>query len=209
MYIKRELVNNSYLQDLEKNQENSLYMEKDLKEGSGNDLGLEISLGIGIGLAVVVVGYLLYKKATAPKMKTEGLDEGVKDSIDSFINDIILDYYNEYRVNFLAIRYNIKELETTTSYVFKTKRIGSLSGIVGLDQVSSGEKYLGELIHERYNVFVPADEQLSFITEVSRIEGKMKAVESVKGSLPEEDYNKLISELKEDMVYYKRKYTTA
>ena len=207
MYLEEDQENDLYLQqETVQNQKNDLYLEKE--QDSGSDWDLEIILGIGIGIAVVVAGYYIYKKATATKTKKErGIDEGTKHAINSFIDDIILDYYNEYRINYLAVRYNIKELETKTSYVFTTNRIGSLSSIVDFSEISSGEKYLEDLLYERYNVVVPADDQLSFITEISRIEGKIKALESVKAQIPKEDYNKLICELEEDVMFYKKKYT--
>lgn len=182
-----------------------MYIEKD----SGNNFNLEISLGIGLGIAVIVVGYLLFKKASSPKTKVDkGIDDDAKHAIDYFINSIISDYYNEYRINYISVTYNLKELETKTSYVFKTKRIGSLSNIVDFSQVSSGEKYLKKLIEKKYNILLSTDNILLFIIEVSRIEGKIKAVESVKMQIPEDDYSKLIGELEEDIIYYKKKYST-
>lgn len=177
-----------------------------------NDLdnGLGLGIGLGIGIAAVIVGYYFYKKSTAVKTTSKlGNNEEVRIALGSFVNDIIQDYYNEYRFNFLAGRFNITELEREKSYVFETKRIGSLVNIVGFNKVSIGEEYLGEIIIEKYNVVIHADDQLSFITEMSRIEGKIKAVESVKAQLPKEDYNKLIGELEEDLNYYKEKYSPA
>lgn len=179
-----------------------MYIDKNMD----NDLG--IGLGISIGIVVIIVGcYLLYKKSKVAKRKSDPeINEKVKDTIVSFINDIILDYYNEYRVNYLAVRFNIKELETTTSYVLKTKRIGSLSSIIDYYHESTVVEYLKQNIINKYDILVPVDDQLEFVTEVSRIEGKIKAVESVKDKLPVEDYNNLMRELEEDMIYYKKKF---
>src|SRR5690606_33086809 len=109
MYIEKDQENNLYLQqDTVQNQKNDLYIEKE--QDTGSDWDVEIILGIGIGIAVMIAGYYIYKKATSPKTKKEGgIDETAKHSIDSLINEIIEDYYHEYKINFLAVRYNIKE----------------------------------------------------------------------------------------------------
>ena len=183
-----------------------MYLEKELENGA--DIGWEV--GIGIGVAVVFIGYLLYKRSSKTKAAAELENSGeIEKSIDSFIKDIILDYYHEYRINYLGVRYNIKDLATENTYVFKTKRIGSLSNIVDYSQVPAGEKYLHNLIFKKYNTEVSEDEQLEFITEISRIEGKIQAVESVKSEMPDEDYRRLIGELQEDKMHYKRKYASA
>ena len=176
-----------------------MYLEKD-----------EVGIGVGIGVAVVIIGYLLYKKSSKTKAAPELENSGeIEKAIDSFIEDIIMDYYNEYRINYLGVRYNIKDLATENTYVFKTKRIGSLSNIVDYNQVPAGEKYLNKLIVKNYNIEVPENEQLEFITEISRIEGKIKAVESLRSEIPEEDYRRLKSELQDDITHYKSKYTFA
>jgi len=167
-----------------------------------------MSLIVGLGIVVVIVVLFLKMKPKTSKT-TSGVivDDKVKVHIVAFINEIISDYYNEYRINYLSARYNIKELESDTSYVFKTKRIGSLIDILDYSQVPFGDKYLEGLIVEKYNVVISADDQLPFIIEISRIEGKIKAVESVKAFLPEEDYKRLIIELEEDILYYKNRYS--
>lgn len=169
-----------------------------------------MSLNIGLVIVVILIVVLFFKmKPTAIKTTSSIAPyDKVKNVIEEFVEGIILDYYNEYRSNYLAVRYNIKELESNTSYVFKTKKIGSLINILEIKQVSYGVKYLGELILKRYNVVVPVNDHISFIIDVSRIEGKIKALESVKALLPIDDYKKLISELEEDVIYYIKKYST-
>ena len=163
---------------------------------------------IGLIIAVVIGVLFFYKKTKVVSTTTDIVeDDKVKKAILKLINEVILDYRNEYLMNYLGARYNIKEFEPETSYVFKTKRIGSLANIMDFDQVPFGKKYLTELIVEKYNINIPVDDQLSFITEVSRIEGKIEAVESVKALLPEEDYNRLTEELQDDIIYYKKRYT--
>jgi len=172
-------------------------------------LGKELGIGVGIGVAVVFIGYILYKKSskTSPTHELENSGE-FEGAIDSFIEDIILDYYNEYRINYLGVRYNINELASEATYVFKTKRIASLSSIVDYNEVAAGEKYLNNLIVENYNIDVPIDNQLELITEISRIEGKIRAIKSVKTFIPEEDSSRLKNELDEDLLHYKRKYSS-
>ncbi len=51
--------------------------------------------------------------------------------------------------------------------------------------------------------------QLPFLIEISRINGKIKAVESVKEMLSGDDYKRLIAELDDDILYYKNKYSTS
>ena len=168
-----------------------------------------MSLVIGLVLVLIIIVFFLHKQSTAVKTSSViVIDDKVKTGIITFVDQIILDYYNEYQINYLSVRYNIKELESETSYVFKTKRIGTLANILDFNQVSFGEKFLKELIEEKYNVVVSIADQLSFITEISRIEGKIKAVESVKNILLEEDYKRLISEFEEDIIYYKNKFDT-
>lgn len=187
-----------------------MYLEKELGIEEGFEGGIELGIGVGIGVAVVFIGYLLYKKSSKTKAAPELENSGeIEKTIDSFIEDIIMDYFHEYRINYLGVRYNIKDLATENTYVFKTKRIGSLSNIVDYSQVPAGEKYLNKLIFKNYNTEVPEDEQLEFITEISRIEGKIQAVESVKPEIPEEDYSRLLNELQEDKMHYKRKYALA
>lgn len=162
---------------------------------------------IGLSIAVLIVVFFFYKKSTTVNnTKNIAVNDKVKNAILEFVDEIILDYRNEYLMNYLAVRYNIKEFESETSYVFKTKGIGSLANIIDFDQVSLGVEYLTELIVAKYNVNIPVGDQLSFITDISRIEGKIEAVESVKSLLPEDDYKRLTGELQEDILYYKRKY---
>lgn len=165
---------------------------------------------IGVIVVIATLLFFVYKKQTAPNISdNEVLNKKTKEIIKEFLNEIVSDYYNEYRINYLANRYNIKVLESETAYVFKTKRIGSLSSMIDYSQVDLGAKYLIRIIVEKYQVNIPINEQLAFITEVSRIEGKIKAVESVKSLLPEEDYKRLISELEDDIIYYKQKFSTS
>ena len=63
------------------------------------------------------------------------------------------------------------------------------------------------IILKKYNVSVPEAHKLPFIIETSRIEGKVKAVESVKNSLPHDDANSLSMELQEDIQHLIKKYT--
>lgn len=160
-----------------------------------------------IGLVIVVVIVVLYLKMKPKKQKTISvIDDKVKARIQTFINEIISDYYNEYRINYLSVRFNIRELESNKSYAFKTKRIGTLKDILEYSKVPLGIKYLDQFIQNKYSVNISENNQLPFITEITRIEGKIKAVESVKHILNEEDYTKLITELNEDITYYKDKY---
>ncbi|MCG8748646.1 hypothetical protein [Tenacibaculum finnmarkense] len=173
-----------------------------------------------IVLVLVVVYFIFVKKKTSEvekvtstkkeekkENKNNTFDVKSKGIILAFIDEVILDYYNDYGINYLSVRFNLREFESETTYVFKTKKIGSLANILDFNQVSAGEKYLTELIMEKYNIAIPVDEQLFFITEISRIEGKIKAVKSVKESLSSEDYKRLISELNEDIIYYKNKFS--
>jgi hypothetical protein len=171
---------------------------------------MSLNIGLVIIVSIVILIVVMFFKMKSMAIKTTSAiapDDKVKDAIEEFVEEIISDYYNEYRINYLAVRHNIKELESNTSYAFKTKKIGSLINILDIKQVSYGVKYIGELILKKYNVVIPVDKHLSFIIDISRIEGKIKAVESVKALLPIEDYKKLISELEEDIIYYIKKYT--
>ena len=165
-----------------------------------------------IGLVIVLLIIVLFLKFKQKKIKTNSgniVDDKTKDEIIAFFNEIVEDYHNEYRINYLSARYNIKELESDTSYVFKTKRIGSLIDILDYSQIPFGEKYLEELIIKKYNVIISNDNRLPFLIEISRINGKIKAVESVKEVLSGDDYKRLITELEDDILYYKNKYSTS
>jgi len=162
-----------------------------------------------LAIAGIIVIFFFYNKtALVDKPKYIAVDHKVEKVIIEYVDEIISDYCNEYLTNYLTVRYNLTEFQSETSYVFKTKGIGSLANILDFTQVSFGVRYLEELVVKKYNVNIPVDDQLSFITYISRIEGKIKAVDSVKYLLPEKDYNRLISELKDDIVYYKNKYST-
>jgi hypothetical protein len=163
---------------------------------------------VTITLATLIALGFYFNKTKNKNTSDTVIDDKVQFAIVNFINEIISDYYDEYRMNYLAVRYDITELESETSYVFKTKRIGTLANILDYNQVSFGEKFLKELIEKKYDVVVPINTQLSFITEISRIEGKIKAIESVKDLLTEKDYKRLKSELEEDLIYYKKKYSS-
>ena len=156
---------------------------------------------------LIAIGFYISNRNKKAKMSPEiAVDDNVAILINGFIQDIIFDYYNEYRINYLATRYNLEALEEKT-YVFKTKKIGTLNGILEYNQVPLGDNYINHLIHQNYNVAVLDDDQLSFIIDVSRIEGKMKAVESIKIEIPREDYIILMSDLEEQLSYYKNKYS--
>ncbi|WP_452218572.1 hypothetical protein [Lacinutrix undariae] len=163
---------------------------------------------ITVGVIIILVLVFIYFKKSARTTVILGDDTNHKSNeiIEDFIKEIILDYYNEYRINFLAVRFDINELSVEKNYVFKTKRIGSLANILDYNQLQSGEKKLKELISTKYNIIVSINDQLSFITEISRIEGKIKALDSVKASLHLEDYLRLKNELEEDIAYYIKKY---
>ncbi|WP_034919679.1 hypothetical protein [Gillisia sp. CAL575] len=170
----------------------------------------ELGIGVGIGVAVVFIGYLLYKKSSETSSNHEEIENRgeIEKAINSFIEGIIIDFYNEYRINYLGVRYNIKDLATENTYVFETKRVSSLSSIINYNQILTGEKYVSKVICKKYKIEVPVSDQLEFITEISRIEGKMRAVDSVKNLIPEEDSNRLKKELQEDLLHYKTKYSS-
>jgi hypothetical protein len=182
-----------------------MYLEKE-------ELGSEMAIGLGIGVAIILIGYFIYKKSSTTTVAVGAVLENsgeIEKALDSFMEDIRDDYSNEYRINYLGVRYNIPELASESTYVFKTKRVGSLSSILEYNQLETGEKYLNDFIRINYNTEVPVDDQLEFITEISRIEGKIRAVESVKSLIPAEDYSRLNDELEEDKLHYKRKYAVA
>ncbi len=145
--------------------------------------------GIIIGL-----GYYFWNKKRKQEPSIIADNSVSKKVIDQFILNIKNDYEKEYKHNFLSIRYDIDIYKTDKSYIFKTKYISGLSELFNSnDEIIEGEKYLVKLISDKYNISIgPVFNQLLFITDVSRIEGKIMAVENVKSYLDNKDYISLL-----------------